>query len=245
MPHKRPSAQIGGCNRPNFPHSQSAGFALRIWGMLRFSLMGIPVGIDWWFWLVSVMLGDGLSARSPEDWARVAVWVAVVFVSIMVHELGHALAGRRYGASPAIALHGFGGTTFLPGGQFTRSQSIIVSAAGPAAGLLLGLLVLGMADVAQGMPRLARLAISYGIYVNLFWTFVNLLPIQPLDGGQILREVLGPRRVGITSAIGFVLAVLLGIWCFAKGLLFSALMLGLLAFYNFRQEPVQGGVVKE
>jgi stage IV sporulation protein FB len=75
--------------------------------MLKFSILGIPVGVDWWFWLMCILLGGGFYAKAPEDWHRVAVWTAVVFVSIMVHELGHALAARRFGVKPLIKLHGF------------------------------------------------------------------------------------------------------------------------------------------
>src|SRR5262245_32925226 len=102
--------------------------------MLKFRLLGIPVLIDWWFWLSAVLLGGGFSARGPEDWVRVAVWTGVIFVSILVHEMGHALAGAHFGARPGIKLHGLGGLTYLPGANFSRGQSIAASAAGPAAG---------------------------------------------------------------------------------------------------------------
>ncbi|MBM3835303.1 MAG: hypothetical protein FJ403_18920 [Verrucomicrobia bacterium] len=212
--------------------------------MLRFSLFRIPVVVDWWFWLSCVLLGGGVTAQDRDDWINVGIWTAVVFVSIMVHELGHAFAGRRFDADPAIRLHGFGGTTYLPGGRFSRGQSILVSAAGPLAGLALGGLILGADQVLDGEPRFLRIAMLQGLYVNFVWTFINLLPIQPLDGGQILRELLGPRRIQITSWIGFVLAVLLCLWALSTQRIFSAFMLAMLAYYNFRQEPVEGGVVK-
>lgn len=213
--------------------------------MIRFALFGIPVAVDWWFWLIAVLLGGGLTARGPEDWSVVAVWVAVVFISIIVHELGHAVVGRRFGANPAIALHSFGGSTFLPGVEFSRKQSILVSAAGPAAGFLLGLAALGAAQVIGREPPLLRLAILNAIYVNLVWTFANLLPIQPLDGGQILREILGPKRIRLTSMIGFVLAVLLCFWALSTQRIFLAFMLAMFAYYNLQREPIQGGVVKD
>src|SRR5262245_21888224 len=175
--------------------------------MLKFRLLGIPVLIEWWFWLSALLLGGGMNARGPEDWTRVAVWTAVMFISILVHEMGHALAGTYFGARPGIKLHGFGGLTYLPGGSFTRLQSIFVSAAGPAAGLLLGLLVLFLAKLTPERHDLKMLWFAYrqALYINFFWTFINLLPVQPLDGGQILREILGPRRLRMTAFIGGVL----------------------------------------
>ena len=213
--------------------------------MLKFSLFGMPVAVEWWFWLAAVLLGGGAAAQDPDDWAVVAVWVGVVFVSVLVHELGHAMAGKRFGAVPAIRLHGFGGVTFLPGASFNRAQHILVSAAGPIAGLLLGLGVLALNKTVSDLPVLARVAVQHALYVNFVWTFVNLLPIQPLDGGQILGQVLGPRRNQLTSWIGFVIAIVLCLWALQHRMVFSALMLAMLAYYNFRREPVEGGVVTQ
>jgi Zn-dependent protease len=211
--------------------------------MLKLRLFGIPVAVESWFWLTAALLGGGAYARDPEDWVRVGIWIAVVFVSILVHELGHAAAGQFYGAAPAIRLHGFGGVTFLPGGRFTRSQNILVSAAGPAAGFGLGVLILALHQIVSGLPRNLELAVRFGLEVNFGWTLVNLLPIQPLDGGQILGQILGPSRDRLASWIGFIVAASLCVYTFMIGLLFSALMLALLAYYNFRREPVEGGVV--
>ena len=211
--------------------------------MLRFALGPIPVQVDWWFWLAAVLLGGGAQAHDPDDWARVAIWVAVVFVSILVHELGHAAAGRTFGAGALIRLHGFGGVTLLPGARFSRGQSLLVSAAGPGAGLALGLLVLVIGRGVSGGPPMLRLAISDALYVNFVWTLINLLPIQPLDGGQILGHTLGSRRAGLTAAVGFTVATVLCIWTLVHGLLFSAFMLAMLAYYNLRRESVEGGVI--
>jgi Zn-dependent protease len=213
--------------------------------MLKFGLFGIPVVIEGWFFLTTALLGGAAGATDPDDWIRVAIWIGVVFVSILVHELGHALAGRKYGATPHIRLHGFGGVTFLPGTIFTRPQNIAVSAAGPAAGFGLGLLVLALRQANLDLPPLARVAVLDAIYVNFVWTLVNLLPIQPLDGGQILGQLLGPRRAALSSSIGFTLATVLCVWAFSRGLLFSAIMLGMLAYYNFRRQPLEGGVVTQ
>ena len=206
--------------------------------MLKFSLFRIPIGVEWWFWIVTALLGDAASAHDPQDWALVLVWVAVVFISITVHELGHALVGQKYGASPYIRLHGFGGVTVLPGGHFTRKQHILVSAAGPAAGL-----ALGVRSLDPILPPLGAAFIRDALYVNFVWTFINLIPIQPMDGGQILGQILGPQRERLTAGIGFALAAVLCLWCLSREMLFSAVMLGMLAYYNIRRERVEGGVI--
>ena len=213
--------------------------------MLRFSVFGIPVGVDWFFWLITILLSGRVASGGQADWPAVGVWTGVVFVSIVLHELGHALAGRRYGAQPSIVLHGFGGTTYLPGISLSRGQCILVSAAGPLAGFLAGLLILGADVLIRDEPRLLRMAIHDGLYVNFVWTIVNLLPIQPLDGGQILREILGSRRIQLTVWIGFVLAGVLCLWTFSVEMYFSSFMLAYLAYLNVSRAPVDGGVVKQ
>lgn len=212
--------------------------------MFRLTFVGIPVLVEGWFWVSCLLMGGGLSARSPEAWTIVAIFTIVAFISILIHEAGHALAGRHFGADPAIKLHAFGGVTFLPGGRFSRTQSILVTAAGPAAGLVLGLIFWLLYQQFAHTHPVLRVTFAIGQHVNFFWTFLNLLPIQPLDGGQILREALGPRRSRITSWVGVVTAALTCWWSVASGQIFLALMMGMLAYYNFREEPVEGGVIK-
>lgn len=212
--------------------------------MIKFSLAGIPIGVDGWFWLMTILLSGRISTNGDADWGAVGVWLAVVFVSVLIHELGHALMGRRFGATPGIVLHGFGGSTYLPGANLSRGQSILVSASGPLAGFAAGLVVLGIAGFVTAKSRWFQIAIHDALYVNFVWTIVNLLPIHPLDGGQILREVLGPRRIQWTAWIGCILAAALCLWTFSVELYFSSFMLATLAYMNFRQEPMQGGVIK-
>jgi len=116
---------------------------------LHFSLLGIPVRIHPFFWLVTLLLGYNLN-----DARSVLIWIAAVFPSILVHELGHALAMRVYGLRPRIVLYGMGGLTGYDSGDFARSRvfdtlgQVFLSAAGPAAGFLLAAaLALGLATV--------------------------------------------------------------------------------------------------
>lgn len=212
--------------------------------MFRFSLFGFPVAVEPWFWLTCVLLGGGITARQPEDWMEVTAWTVVVFVSILVHELGHALAARRYRVDPIIKLHAFGGATYLPEARFSRIESIIVSAAGPIASIALGVVLLLIHRNVQIDSWLLREAIRDGLQVNFFWTALNLLPIQPLDGGQILREILGPRFIRVTAFIGCAVGLAICLWSISAGQIFLAFFFGLFAYYNFRQIPMEGGVVK-
>ncbi|MFQ3670722.1 MAG: M50 family metallopeptidase [Verrucomicrobiia bacterium] len=203
--------------------------------MIRFRLLGFPVEIQPWFWLTCALLGGGLWARTGEEWIGVACWAIVALISILMHELGHALAGQHYGARPAIALHALGGVTVLPGASFTRFQNIAVSAAGPAAGLMLAAAcALLLFNLPPELPVLARRLLSLGLVLNLFWTAFNLLPIQPMDGGQILRDLLGPRHFRLTCIIGAVIGAALTFWAIQAGQWFLAIFAAILAWGNFQ-----------
>jgi Zn-dependent protease len=229
---------------------------------LNFDLIGIPVRVHPLFWLVAVILG----ARGNDEPKQLLLWVATVFVSILIHELGHALAARWYGWEPWITLHGFGGLASYRPTHRTATSQILISLAGPAAGflfatILVGLVVASGHRVAFGWPdfvlpvifepyksdALNWLLIDL-LYVNIFWGLVNLLPIYPLDGGQISQEVFqlaNPReglRLSLMLSIG--LAVGAGALVLVKWQdTFLALFCGFLAYncYTILQSTTGGG----
>ncbi len=217
--------------------------------MLQFNVLGFPVVIQWFFWLLMALMGGALDAQSRNDWIDVALWVIVAFVSILVHELGHALAARKFGYHSTIVLHGFGGLTIIPQARFTRGQSIWVSASGPLAGFLLA----GISLVAAWLLsaghitteyEAVRTLIFFSLTINIFWTLMNLLPILPMDGGQIFRELLGPGRLQIACIVGGVLAVgVMGLAIYAQQI-YMALLFGYFAWINFSNGSTEGGVMK-
>ena len=190
-------------------------------GDIHFKLLGMPIRIHPLFWLIAVVLGAN-NGGVPE----ILIWVAAVLVSILIHELGHALVIRAFGFHPWIVLYGMGGLTCHDPAENYNSKGntplgqISISIAGPLAGFLLAaalLAVLYMAgfgdqiryewpfhlrpiwlDVANltvldnGTIELSRRAeFVYDIfYICTFWGLMNLLPIYPLDGGHIVREIL-------------------------------------------------------
>jgi len=184
---------------------------------VRFKLGRIPVRIHPFFWLstLGLALGSNISAM------KVAVWVAAVIVSILAHELGHAIAFRRFGCESRITLYGFGGLASAePGrkGSPVGWSRIIVSAAGPFAGFVLGGVVLGAVivsghqapfviwTVGSGLP-LPSLAlftfVADMMFINVIWGLVNLLPVHPLDGGDIALELARKRdpRRGVQRSV--------------------------------------------
>ena len=187
---------------------------------LSFRLLGFPIIIHPMAWLILGFILLSQAWGGPGALMDGALWAAVLFGSVLVHELGHALVARRLGLGPcAIQLHGFGGLTQF-GRPPTSRQGLAVSAAGPGAGLLLGVLSLalylgvlladGLAGAAPGMPQLLGFSqkfLQMMIFVNLFWSLFNLLPMNPLDGGKILLHSLGILRVDVYRSLRIVAIV--------------------------------------
>src|SRR5262245_43242447 len=147
---------------------------------LNFSLFGIPIRIHPLFWLVSAILG-----WNGHDPKTTLIWVACVFVSILIHELGHALTAQSYGWPPEIVLYSFGGyASFQPTGGYTTGRSILISFAGPGAGFVLYGLVRAFEIllVRQGVAisYYGEVAFDDLEFINFWWGMVNLLPVFPL-----------------------------------------------------------------
>lgn len=196
-------------------------------GGIGFTLFGFPTRVQYSFFVVAVILGLFPGATV----ATVLIWVAVVGISVMWHELGHAFAARRLGANPTIELYSFGGLTrWMPRADASRWDMISVAAAGPGAGLALGLVVAAVVSLTGEIEGhdLRFLTISL-LWVNIGWSLVNLLPVLPLDGGHIVSEALPgtreqrQRRASILSVgFGTVAAVAL----IAIGYYWGALVFG-------------------
>lgn len=209
--------------------------------MIRFKLFGFPVSVHWMFWLIMAMLGGGLHVSGPEGLQRVVIWVAVGFVSILWHELGHAFFQRKYGAAePQIMLYGGGGLAMPGPARFTRGQDIIISLMGPIFGFSLGIL----AWVAKSYLPISNPIIGDVIggllWINFFWTALNLLPILPLDGGRVFDAVLNYRHRKFVAWTGVILsaAVAFCLFYFFRSM-FGALMFGMFAFSNFQRAQGQ------
>jgi Zn-dependent protease len=202
--------------------------------VVRFKLANIPVEVEPSFWVATVVLASD-RLTSPHT---LVSWVAVVFGSVLLHEMGHALVLARLGHRPSVALN-------LMGGQAQASMSssltwlaeILVAVSGPLAGLTLGipLLLLSLVPGLFDLPFVGGILTDL-LHVNLGWSLLNLLPVLPLDGGLVTRALLRrsttarPTRraheisIGV-AALGAAVALLLG-------QLFVAAGLGALAAYN-------------
>jgi len=218
---------------------------------LHFRLLGIPVRVHPLFWVITLLLGLGGSGKA--DPVRVLIWVAVVFVSILVHEFGHALTQRYFRGHPWVTLYSFGGLASCNDCDRSPRAQLLISIAGPVAGFLFaGVIVLGLFALGrfQGFEldwipvrwdlfgSWLDLTILYLLFVNIIWGLVNLLPIYPLDGGQIARELftLGNPRNGIIQSLQLSTgaAALVAVYALSQGEIFLCIMFGFLAYGSFQ-----------
>jgi Zn-dependent protease len=182
--------------------------------MVRFSIFGIPVRIHPFFWITLGIIGGALEANSPAAILRIGLFLLAGFISILVHELGHALTARKFGARSEITLQAFGGYAAYSGVRLTRPRSFVVSAAGPAVQILLGLALLSAIPHLPALNQNAGYFLHTLIWISLVWAVLNLLPILPLDGGQMLNAALGPERVRITLWVTIIVSVIIGLLAF-------------------------------
>ena len=213
---------------------------------LAFKLGSIPVFVHGSFFLFTILLGVGGQQGGAQMLVSVAEWTAVVFVGVLLHELGHAVAVRALGIAPRIDLVGLGGLTSWrerpdrPVGPWRR---IGVSLAGPMVGIAIG----SAALVYRRTSGVDNDVINYVIWVNLGWGVLNLLPILPMDGGNVLFQFLnlltkghGERPARIVS---LVLAGGIGVVALVKGAQFPALLAAMFSFQNI--QALRQGTVHE
>lgn len=219
---------------------------------MKFHLFRFPIVVSPTFLILGLFLFD---TRLP--WQGIAAWVAAAVVSVLLHELGHAFAVRRYGGMVhQITLHGLGGATSWsdPNKEVTWGERIGVSAAGAGlgfvvAGILFGLVQLGafgpraeavietpfrvfLGDAAAGGFWFVFFLGAF-IWVTIAWGLINWLPVGGLDGWHILAELLDRALPGrgrrVAAVIGLVVAAVAAYFMFRAGLRFGAIILILFA----------------
>jgi Zn-dependent protease len=200
---------------------------------LRFRFLDIPVRVHPLFWLVAAMLG-----WRDNDMPTVVIWVACVFVSILVHEYGHGLMAKMFGCSPSITLWMGGGLCYSEMDRQTPRQRLAVVLSGPGAGFVLCGIVMLIASALFGLTPREHLSMLQGLFglpvdpdtfgealpkfrsdtsrliyeilvqINVFWGLVNLLPVWPLDGGRVSEILLSYVNTHEGARWGHILSLL-------------------------------------
>ena len=176
--------------------------------MLSFRLFRIPVTIHPSFLLIAALLG-----LFSGEVALLISWVGIVFVSILVHELGHAVTARSYGAEVEIELNAIGGLTSwsAPEEEMGPGRRALIAAAGSGVGVLFGGMVWLFDRVTGPYDGVADFIVYNLIVVNVFWGLLNWLPIRPLDGGHLFTSLLqkvAPKNAHRIANVVFLITAL-------------------------------------
>jgi Zn-dependent protease len=205
----------------------------RGWQILE--VAGVPFYVEPSFLFMAAIILM-LVAEQTRSMTLGGMLVFIVFVSLMVHEAGHAMAARFFGLGPiTVSLIAFGGNTSHP--PTTHGRSLAITLAGPAGSLLM--VALGLT-----LPRLFPALMSFEAssfvfdnlwYLNLIWLIFNLLPIYPMDGGQSLFHffsffVREPRALLTVAYISLGACALVGLWLFMNRILSIFIIFFLIMF---------------
>lgn len=208
------------------------------WSLAIGSIAGIRLELHVTFliFLGWIALSTGLTTGDPIEAVASVVGILLIFGCVLLHELGHAMAARRYGIRTRdIILLPIGGVARLQRMPSKPSEELVVALAGPAVNvLILGVLwLIGVRDAAlRDLPQAGLGGMLF--FVNKVMVLFNMIPAFPMDGGRVLRALLAMaiphvRATRIAAGIGQVLALGLGL----VGLFTNQFMLLFVALFVF------------
>ncbi len=194
-------------------------------------ILGIPIGLDYsWFvvfglltWMLAVSYYPPEFKHWPPSlyWIMGAVTAIMLFVSVLLHELGHSVVALRYGIPVrSITLFLFGGIAQIGAEPPSAMAEFLIAVAGPLVSLILGITFYAAEPLVRGMTPLLGLA-EYLAFINLALVVFNLIPGYPLDGGRVFRAIVwaitgSMRRATLIAAhVGRFFAFLfifVGVW---------------------------------
>ena len=162
-------------------------------------ILGISIGLDYsWFVifaLVTWMLAESYFPAEFKDWPPLLYWLVgamtaiMLFVSVLLHELGHSVVALRYKIPVrSITLFLFGGVAQIGAEPPSAIAEFLIASAGPLVSLILALLFYTVQPLVVGIEPLLGLA-KYLAYINFALVVFNLIPGYPLDGGRVFRAI--------------------------------------------------------
>lgn len=194
----------------------------------------IPILIFPAFWIFSCLIAFFISGGKV---APMCMWVGIIFVSVLFHEFGHALTASCFKRKCHIELVAMGGVTHHDGVPLSFWKQFLITFNGPFFGFLLGLSAYFIAEMPQITSLLLKAFLMNVRDINWFWTAVNLLPILPLDGGQLLRilleKIFHAKGVRIAFFFSMTCALAISFFLFLTHHLLAGAILFLFAFESF------------
>lgn len=191
----------------------------------------IPISIHPFFWVLAGLIGY----LNSQTVIGTLIWMGIIVLSVLFHEYGHALTAAFFRQKAQIQLVALGGLTTFEGPKLKFWQQFIIVLNGPLAGILL-FIIATFCLLLPLTPALQTIIAKIQM-VNLFWSIINLLPVLPLDGGQLFRIALegffGVKGFKASLLIGMIFAIILSFYFF----LIDAFLIGafffLFAFQSF------------
>jgi Zn-dependent protease len=211
-------------------------------------LAGIPISIHpLWLVIVALITWSLGSTYYPDQAPGIApvaayalglVSALLLFASILLHELGHAVVARRYGVEiEGIELWLLGGVAKVKGAAHQPSEELRFALAGPAVTVVIAAIFwLALLALPSSTPDAVTALLAYQALINTAILVFNMLPAFPLDGGRVLRSILWQRtgdlerataraaRVGRGFGYGMVGLGVFGVFAGAPGLLWLGLI---------------------
>jgi Zn-dependent protease len=162
-------------------------------------ILGIPIGLDYSWFVIFALLTWMLAGRyypaEFKDWPPMLYWfmggatAIMLFVSVLLHELGHSVVALRYKIPVrSITLFLFGGVAQIGAEPPSARAEFLIATAGPLVSLLLAALFYTAEPLVAGAEPLLGLA-KYLAYINIALVLFNLIPGYPLDGGRVFRAI--------------------------------------------------------
>jgi Zn-dependent protease len=229
-------------------------------------VLGIPIGVDYSWFLIFVLLTWTLAAsyypaRYP-DWPTIEYWILgavtaiLLFVSVLLHELGHSLMALRYKIPVrSITLYFFGGVAQIASEPPSARAEFRIAIAGPMVSFVLAVILSLLQLIAAGVAPLSAL-LRYLAYINGSLVLFNLIPGFPLDGGRVLRAIVWGathnfRQATLTAAsvgrgVAFVF-IMSGVWQMFSGNFGTGLWITFIGWFlesaanaQIQQQLIQG-----
>ena len=221
-------------------------------------ILGIQIGLDYsWFVIFALltwMLADSYYPNEFKHWSPLLYWfmgavtAIMLFVSVLLHELGHSVVALRYKIPVrSITLFLFGGVAQIGAEPPSAIAELFIAIAGPLVSLALAIVFYAAQPLIAEMEPLLGLA-KYLAYINMALVLFNLIPGYPLDGGRVFRAIVWAitgnmgRSTLIAANVGRFFAFLLifaGVWQIFSGNLGGGLWVAFIGWFLDNAASVQ------
>jgi stage IV sporulation protein FB len=194
------------------------------WSFFLARIAGIEVRVHITFLLLLAFFGlQDYANAGPAAALRSVIFVCLVFLCVLLHEFGHALAARRYGIDTVdITLLPIGGLARLERMPEKPSEELVVAIAGPLVNVAIALLLWPFVMADSNPMVFQQLGVGLLFKINVWLVLFNLIPAFPMDGGRVLRAFLAmrmdyARATHIAATIGQMIALAGGLFALVHG----------------------------